>query len=140
MHAGKSHTVNECLVWRRGKIYKMAVIGLVTVELYKSYGLKWLSIPWAIVGLLGTATAFTVGFKNTQPIIARRKGKILDLDRRKPVLRHHQLRFFAYTGNALLPPSVADGATLPATQPPSVGNYPLAAQRRVPIVPHNSGA
>lgn len=66
MHAGKGYTVAEFLVWTRGKIYKLAVIGLVPVVLYEVLGLKWLTVPWAIVGLLGTATAFTVGFKNTQ--------------------------------------------------------------------------
>jgi putative membrane protein len=34
--------------------------------LYQVVGLKWLSIPWTVVALLGTATAFIVGFKNTQ--------------------------------------------------------------------------
>ena len=29
-------------------------------------GTKWLAIPWTVVALLGTATAFIVGFKNTQ--------------------------------------------------------------------------
>jgi putative membrane protein len=28
--------------------------------------LKWLSVPWPVVALLGTATAFIVGFKNVQ--------------------------------------------------------------------------
>jgi putative membrane protein len=66
MHTGKGYTVTEFLVWTRGKIYKLAIIGLVPVVLYEALGLKWMTVPWAIVGLLGTATAFTVGFKNTQ--------------------------------------------------------------------------
>ena len=28
--------------------------------------MKWLGIPWTVVALLGTATAFIVGFKNVQ--------------------------------------------------------------------------
>lgn len=66
MHAGKSYTVAEFLIWTRGTTYKLVGIGLAAVFLYQVCGLKWLTVPWAIVGLLGTATAFTVGFKNTQ--------------------------------------------------------------------------
>jgi ion channel-forming bestrophin family protein len=29
-------------------------------------GVKWIALPWTVVALLGTATAFIVGFKNTQ--------------------------------------------------------------------------
>jgi len=34
--------------------------------MYQYFQLKWLAIPWTVVALLGTATAFIVGFKNTQ--------------------------------------------------------------------------
>lgn len=34
--------------------------------IYQLAGFKWLAIPWTVVALLGTATAFIVGFKNTQ--------------------------------------------------------------------------
>jgi putative membrane protein len=34
--------------------------------LYQLLGLKWIAIPWTVVALLGTATAFLIGFKNTQ--------------------------------------------------------------------------
>jgi putative membrane protein len=33
---------------------------------YQIGNLKWLGIPWTVVALLGTATAFIVGFKNLQ--------------------------------------------------------------------------
>jgi putative membrane protein len=42
------------------------LLGIVPVLLYQVAGLKWLAIPWTVVALLGTATAFIVGFKNTQ--------------------------------------------------------------------------
>ncbi|WP_441319126.1 hypothetical protein [Hymenobacter volaticus] len=66
MHVGKSYKIGEFLVWTRSKIYLLAVLGALPVVLYQVAGLRWLTIPWAIVALLGTATAFIVGFKNTQ--------------------------------------------------------------------------
>ncbi|MBL7817570.1 MAG: hypothetical protein JNL70_21370 [Saprospiraceae bacterium] len=66
MHSGKSYNLSEFLVWTRRNIYMTLVIGVVPVVLYQILGLKWLAIPWTVVALLGTATAFIVGFKNTQ--------------------------------------------------------------------------
>lgn len=66
MHSGKSYKFSEFLVWTRRNIYATLIIGIVPVVLYQMVGLKWLAIPWTVVALLGTATAFIVGFKNTQ--------------------------------------------------------------------------
>ena len=66
MHIGKSYRVSEFLIWTRRKTYSLFVLGLIPVTLYEVFGLKWLTVPWPVVALLGTATAFTVGFKNTQ--------------------------------------------------------------------------
>lgn len=66
MHTGKSYRVREFLVWTRRNIYRLIVLSVVPVVLYQVAGLTWLSIPWTVVALLGTATAFIVGFKNTQ--------------------------------------------------------------------------
>jgi ion channel-forming bestrophin family protein len=66
MHIGRSYKLLEFLVWTRRDIYRLIVIGVVPVILYHEAGLKWLAIPWMTVALLGTATAFIVGFKNTQ--------------------------------------------------------------------------
>ena len=66
MHTGKSYKLFEFLAWTRRDIFRSIIIGSVTVVLYQVAGLKWLSIPWTVVALLGTATAFIVGFKNTQ--------------------------------------------------------------------------
>jgi putative membrane protein len=38
----------------------------VPTVLYEAFEWRWLSIPWTVVALLGTATAFIVGFKNVQ--------------------------------------------------------------------------
>ena len=66
MYVGKSYKLTEFLVWTRKSIYILIVLGIVPVILYQILGLKWLAIPWTVVALLGTATAFIVGFKNTQ--------------------------------------------------------------------------
>lgn len=66
MHSGKAYRFSEFLLWTRRNIYKTLIIGIIPVVLYEIVGLKWLAIPWTVVALLGTATAFIVGFKNTQ--------------------------------------------------------------------------
>lgn len=66
MHSGKAYKFSEFLLWTGRNIYKTLIIGVIPVVLYQIVGLKWLAIPWTVVALLGTATAFIVGFKNTQ--------------------------------------------------------------------------
>ncbi len=66
MHAGNSYKFKEFLVWTRRNIYWLSILGIVPPALYQLAGLEWLAIPWTVVALLGTATAFIVGFKNTQ--------------------------------------------------------------------------
>ncbi len=66
MHAGTSYKVSEFLLWTRRNIYWLIVIGLVPTVLYEVFTITWIAFPWTVVALLGTATAFLVGFKNTQ--------------------------------------------------------------------------
>jgi putative membrane protein len=66
VHVGNSYRLSEFLVWTRKDIYLLIVLGIVPVVLYQVAGLKWLGIPWVAIALLGTATAFIVGFKNVQ--------------------------------------------------------------------------
>jgi putative membrane protein len=73
MHSGKSYKLSEFIVWTRRNIYKTLFIGIVPVVLYEVADLKWLAIPWTVVSLLGTATAFIVGFKIHKPIIEHGK-------------------------------------------------------------------
>jgi putative membrane protein len=65
MHIGKSYKLWEFLIWTRGTMISALVVSAVSVVLYQ-LGFKWLSIPWTIVALLGTATAFIIGFMNQQ--------------------------------------------------------------------------
>jgi putative membrane protein len=66
MHIGRSYRVGEFLDWTRRSIYVLVALGTVPVVLYHVFGQRWLGIPWTAVVLLGTATAFIVGFKNIQ--------------------------------------------------------------------------
>src|SRR4030095_1076298 len=66
MHTGKSYRLSEFLNWTRRDIYVLVVLGVVPVVAYQSANIKWISIPSTVVALLGTATAFIVGFKNLQ--------------------------------------------------------------------------
>ncbi|HEY4136339.1 MAG TPA: bestrophin family ion channel [Alphaproteobacteria bacterium] len=66
MHVGKSYRLSEFVVWTRREIYALLVMAVVPVALYQLAGWKWLAIPWTVVAVIGTATAFIVGFKNTQ--------------------------------------------------------------------------
>jgi len=66
MHTGKSYRLIEFLLWTRRNIFWLLLLGAVPTVLYQVFELKWLSVPWPVVGLLGTGTIFIVGFKNIQ--------------------------------------------------------------------------
>ena len=66
MHTGKSYKLFEFLNWTRRDIYVLIVLGVVPAVAYQTGNMKWLGIPWTVVALLGTATAFIVGFNNLQ--------------------------------------------------------------------------
>src|SRR4030095_7315135 len=66
MHTGKSYKLSEFLKWTRRDTYVLIVLGVVPVVAYQIGNIKWLGIPGTVVALLGTATAFIVGFKNLQ--------------------------------------------------------------------------
>ena len=52
------------LKWTRRDTYKFIIIGAVPVFLFKGLGLYWLHLPWLPIGVVGTAVAFIVSFKN----------------------------------------------------------------------------
>ncbi|WP_198674004.1 bestrophin family protein [Chitinophaga alhagiae] len=66
--------MSDFLFWTRKKMYTLVILGTVPVVLYQLLGFKWLTVPWMVVALLGTATAFIVGFKNTQTYNRTRDG------------------------------------------------------------------
>ncbi len=66
MHAGRRFTLKEVVYWTRRDIYIFAVVSTIPTAIYYFFDVKWLVIPWVAIGLVGTAAAFVVGFKNTQ--------------------------------------------------------------------------
>jgi putative membrane protein len=52
------------LKWTRRDIYIFIAIGVIPVFMYKGLGLYWLHLPWLPIGVVGTAVAFIVSFKN----------------------------------------------------------------------------
>jgi putative membrane protein len=66
MHIGKSYRLSEFVVWTRRDLYVLSAWAVVSVCLYHLLGMAWLAMPWIVVGLIGTATAFIVGFNNLQ--------------------------------------------------------------------------
>ena len=66
MHTGKTYKLSEFILWTRGSIFWLLILSTIPTVLYQVFDLKWLSIPWPVVALVGTATAFIVGFKNVQ--------------------------------------------------------------------------
>jgi len=66
MHTGKSYKLSSFLFWTRRNIYRSILIAVIAVVLYQLLHIKFVAIPWTVVALLGTATAFTIGFKNVQ--------------------------------------------------------------------------
>lgn len=66
MHAGRSYTFTEFLLWTRRPLYLLILLDVALVALYQLGGLHWLAVPWNVILLLGTSVALIAGFKNTQ--------------------------------------------------------------------------
>ncbi len=66
MNISSHYHLRHFIPWTRSKIYKMLILSVIPTALFYFLDWKWLAIPWVPVALLGTATAFISGFKNTQ--------------------------------------------------------------------------
>lgn len=66
MNVSSHYRLQHFIPWTRTKIYKMLVLSTVPTMLFYFLGWHWLAIPWVPVALIGTATAFISGFRNTQ--------------------------------------------------------------------------
>ncbi len=64
MYTKKTLPLSKMLRWTRGPLVAFVFIGTVPVFLYDVVGFRWLHVPWMPLGVLGTAVAFIVGFKN----------------------------------------------------------------------------
>jgi len=66
MHAGRSYSFTEFLLWTRRPLYALILLDVTLVALYQLGGLHWLAVPWNVIFMLGTSVALIAGFKNTQ--------------------------------------------------------------------------
>ena len=66
MHAGKRFTFKQVVYWTRRDIYFFFLYSGLITALYYFLEIKWIILPWVAIGLVGTAAAFLIGFKNTQ--------------------------------------------------------------------------
>ena len=64
MHTGKRYRLVETLFWTRREAILMVIAAAVPALLSLNLDWRWIEIPWVPIALLGTASAFTVGFRN----------------------------------------------------------------------------
>ena len=64
MYTRRIFPVIGVIKWTRRHILLFIFIATVPVFLFDIVGLKWLHVPWLPLGVLGTAVAFLVSFKN----------------------------------------------------------------------------
>lgn len=66
MNISSHYKILHFIPWTRKHIYKMLVLSLIPTALFYFLDFHWLAIPWTPIALIGTATAFISGFRNTQ--------------------------------------------------------------------------
>ena len=64
MYTRRSYTIKNMLLWTRRNIYVFIILSIIPVLLYTGLRWYWLHLPWLPIGLIGTAVAFIIGFKN----------------------------------------------------------------------------
>jgi len=64
MQAGRRYTLWQTLRWGMRFIIFFFVYASIPVLLYHIFEIKWLSLPWQPISLIGLAVAFYLGFKN----------------------------------------------------------------------------
>lgn len=64
MYTRRIFPVKVVLKWTRRNIFMFLLLATIPVILFDVVGMKWLHVPWLPLGVLGTAVAFLIGFKN----------------------------------------------------------------------------
>ncbi|WP_422105865.1 bestrophin family protein [Winogradskyella sp.] len=64
MYTRRIFPVKGVVKWTRRRLFLFLVLATIPVILFDIVGLKWLHVPWLPLGVLGTAVAFLVSFKN----------------------------------------------------------------------------
>lgn len=60
----RNYSVKEMIGWTSRYIIIFIILSLIPVLLYTGLGWYWLHLPWLPIGLVGTALAFIISFKN----------------------------------------------------------------------------
>ena len=64
MYIQRRFAFKSVLLWTKREIIFFTILSTVITALYELLNIKWLQVPLAPVGLIGTAVAFLVGFQN----------------------------------------------------------------------------
>jgi putative membrane protein len=64
MYTQKRYPFKSVLIWTKRELIFFVIFSTIVTALYSLLGVKWLQVPLAPVGLIGTAVAFMVGFQN----------------------------------------------------------------------------
>lgn len=64
MYTRRIFPIKGIIKWTRRYIYLFLLLATIPVILFEIFRWKWLHIPWLPLGVLGTAVAFIVSFKN----------------------------------------------------------------------------
>jgi putative membrane protein len=64
MHTGKRYRLRELLGWTKRETLFLTTVAMIPPLLSLGFGWRWLEVPWVPIAMLGTASAFTVGFRN----------------------------------------------------------------------------
>ena len=64
MYTRRTYSIPVMLSWTRRYIVVFVLLALIPVCLYVLLEWRWLHLPWLPIGLIGTALAFIIGFKN----------------------------------------------------------------------------
>tara|TARA_R110002050_G_scaffold195593_2_gene330486 strand:+ start:26404 stop:27453 length:1050 start_codon:yes stop_codon:yes gene_type:complete len=60
----RRYPLKSVIIWTKKEIIFFLILSTLFTILYELLGIKWLQVPLAPVGLIGTAVAFMVGFQN----------------------------------------------------------------------------
>ena len=64
MYVQRRFPFKSVLAWTKREIIFFTIFSTIVTVLYELLNLKWLQLPLAPIGLIGTAVAFMVGFQN----------------------------------------------------------------------------
>ena len=64
MYVLRRFSLKNVLVWTRKELLFFFILAIIFTALFELLNVKWLQVPLAPVGLVGTAVAFLIGFQN----------------------------------------------------------------------------